>query len=61
MDISPILQRVKDRGDVHHVRCRINDFDGFNLRMKLPQAAVTVAREISQGRKAYIHCTAGET
>lgn len=60
LDINPILERAKERGDVHHVRYRINDFDGFDLRMKLPEAAVTVGKEISQGRKAYIHCTAGK-
>ena len=59
LDISPILQRAQDRGDVQHTRYRINDFDAFDLRMKLPGAAATVAKEISQGRKAYIHCTAG--
>ena len=59
LDIDPILQRVSERGDVNHIRYRINDFDAFDLRMKLPQAAVTVAREIGQGRRAYIHCTAG--
>jgi hypothetical protein len=60
LDLGPILRRVEERGDVHHIRYRINDFDAFDLRMKLPEAAATVAREIGQGRKVYIHCTAGE-
>ena len=54
------MDRVKERGDVHHIRRRINDFDAFDLRMRLPVAAATVAREVAQGRKVYIHCTAGE-
>ena len=60
LDIKPILERAEQRGDIHHIRYRINDFDAFDLRMKLPGAAAVVAREISQGRKAYIHCTAGQ-
>lgn len=63
LDIVPILARAREREDVHHVRHRINDFDAFDLRMRLPGAAATVAREIGQdgGRKVYIHCTAGGT
>lgn len=60
LDIDPILARAADRGDVQHVRYRINDFDAFDLRMKLPGAAAALAKEISQGRKAYVHCTAGK-
>jgi len=60
LDLGPILRRAEERGDVHHIRYRINDFDAFDLRMKLPEAAATVAREVGKGRKVYIHCTAGE-
>ncbi len=59
LDINPILQRARERGDVHHIRYRINDFDAFDLRVRLPGAGATVAREVAQGRKTYIHCTAG--
>ena len=60
LDIQPILARAQERGDVRHIRYRINDFDAFDLRMKLPGAAAAVAKEVAQGRKVYIHCTAGE-
>lgn len=60
LDISPILKRATQRGDVQHVRYRINDFDGFDLRMKLPGAAAAVARGLEGGKKIYIHCTAGK-
>lgn len=59
LDINPILSRVAERGDVRHIRHRINDFDAFDLRIKLPEAATLVAREIRSGRKVYVHCTAG--
>lgn len=59
LDISPILMRANERGDVNHTRYRINDFDAFDLRMKLPGAALAVAQEVSQGKRVYIHCTAG--
>jgi hypothetical protein len=58
LDIGPILEQAKSRG-VHHIRYRINDFDPFSLRTRLPGAAAIVAREASNGRKVYIHCTAG--
>ena len=60
VDVQPILARAHERGDVRHIRYRINDFDAFDLRMKLPGAAAAVAKEVAQGRKVYIHCTAGE-
>lgn len=59
LDIRPILDRAQERGDVNHIRYRINDFDAFNLRMRLPGAALAVAKEVQQNRRVYIHCTAG--
>ena len=59
LDINPVLQRCKERGDIEHIRFRIHDFDGFDLRLKLPEAVSIVAERINAGRKVYIHCTAG--
>ena len=59
LDLRPILRRVEERADVSHTRFRINDFDAFDLRNKLPEAAAVLAREVQKGKKAYVHCTAG--
>lgn len=59
LDVAPIEARCRDRGDVQHIRYRIRDFDPFDLRIKLPAAVQIVADQAAQGRKVYIHCTAG--
>ena len=59
LDIGPILDHAAERGDVRHTRYRINDFDGHDLRMRLPGAVAAVAEEVRAGKRIYIHCTAG--
>lgn len=61
LDITPIQQRCEERGDIHHHRFRIRDFDPYDLRRKLPKAVSKLARfhKPSSGGKVYIHCTAG--
>lgn len=60
LDIQPILNRIKERGDVQHVRHYVRDFDPFSLRINLPDAVRKVHTAFQDGRgKVYIHCTAG--
>ncbi|PSC72542.1 phosphoglucan phosphatase amyloplastic [Micractinium conductrix] len=60
LDINPILERCAARGDVHHMRHRIRDFDPFSLRMELPGAVAALAQSAAaNGGTAYVHCTAG--
>lgn len=60
LDINPIIQQCKQRGDIKHVRFPIRDFDPFSLRQRLPEAVATLVQEGGSGRgKLYIHCTAG--
>ena len=62
LDINPIIERCKQRGDVKHIRFPIRDFDPFSLRQRLPEAVATLVKEAASGRgKLYIHCTAGDT
>lgn len=35
------------------------DFDPHSLRNILPRAVKAIHEELSQGRKVYVHCTAG--
>ncbi|EFN57929.1 hypothetical protein CHLNCDRAFT_142013 [Chlorella variabilis] len=60
LDLTPILERIGERGDVRHVRHRIRDFDPFSLRMELPGAVAALAQNAAaNGGTAYVHCTAG--
>lgn len=60
LDINPIIQRCKERGDVKHVRVPVRDFDPFDLRKKLPAAVSRLAKEHDPSNgTVYIHCTAG--
>lgn len=60
LDIKPIIERCKQRGDIKHVRFPVRDFDPFSLRQRLPEAVATLVKEAASGRgKLYIHCTAG--
>ena len=61
LDIKPIIERCKQRGDIKHVRFPVRDFDPFSLRQRLPEAVATLVKEAASGRgKLYIHCTAGQ-
>jgi hypothetical protein len=60
LDIEPIQLRCK-AVSVPHLRLRINDFDPFNLRLRLPEVIKQLAAaHKTAGGTAYIHCTAGE-
>eukprot|EP00798_Chlamydomonas_sp_ICE-L_P008085 gene8085-1327_t len=61
LDIVPIQERAKERGDIQHVRFPVRDFDPFDLRLKLPDAVSTLAKAHAdaKGGTVYIHCTAG--
>ena len=62
LDIHPIIDRCKQRGDIKHIRFPIRDFDPFSLRQRLPEAVATLVKEGVSGRgKLYIHCTAGQS
>ena len=62
LDINPIIDHCKQRGDIKHVRFPVRDFDPFSLRQRLPEAVATLVKEAASGRgKLYIHCTAGDT
>ncbi len=61
LDVKPIIERCKQRGDIKHVRFPVRDFDPFSLRQRLPEAVATLVKEAASGRgKLYIHCTAGQ-
>ena len=61
LDINPIIERCKQRGDIKHIRFPIRDFDPFSLRQRLPEAVATLVKESAIGKgKLYIHCTAGK-
>ena len=61
LDISPIIARCQERGDIKHVRFPVRDFDPFSLRQRLPDAVAILVKEAATGRgKLYVHCTAGE-
>jgi hypothetical protein len=60
LDIKPIQARCKEVA-MPHKRLRINDFDPFNLRLRLPQVIKEMfAAHKASGGSAYVHCTAGE-
>lgn len=62
LDINPIIDHCKQRGDIKHVRFPVRDFDPFSLRQRLPEAVATLVKAAASGRgKLYIHCTAGDT
>ncbi|KAG2454888.1 hypothetical protein HYH02_000719 [Chlamydomonas schloesseri] len=59
LDIKPIQARCAELG-LKHVRFPIRDFDGFDLRRKLPKAVSRLARDHDPTTgTVYIHCTAG--
>lgn len=61
VDLSAIQARVNELDGITHYRCRIRDFDPYDLRMRLPVAVAQLnkAIEAHQGKTAYVHCTAG--
>lgn len=53
------MYKAARRFNIEMVRCPIRDFDVPDMRRKLPKAVASLAELISNGRKTYIHCTAG--
>jgi hypothetical protein len=44
---------------IHFTRTEVVDFDPGSLRAVLPRAVYEIARSIADGKKVYVHCTAG--
>jgi hypothetical protein len=40
-------------------RCPIRDFDVPDMRRRLPSAILLLAKMLANGRRTYVHCTAG--
>ncbi|GMH10223.1 hypothetical protein Nepgr_012064 [Nepenthes gracilis] len=60
VDINAIREYVKSCDDIEHVRAEIRDFDGFDLRLRLPAVVSKLYKVINRnGGVTYIHCTAG--
>lgn len=59
LDIKPIQDACKKAG-IRHERLRINDFDPFHLRQRLPHVIKDMyAAHQAAGGTVYVHCTAG--
>ncbi|KAJ6349945.1 hypothetical protein OIU78_006189 [Salix suchowensis] len=60
VDISAIRDYAKACGDIQHLRARIRDFDGFDVRKRIPAVVSKLYKAINRnGGVTYIHCTAG--
>ncbi|XP_074272515.1 phosphoglucan phosphatase DSP4, amyloplastic [Silene latifolia] len=60
VDITAIQKYAETCTDIEHIRAEIRDFDGFDLRMRLPVVVGILYKAIKRnGGVAYIHCTAG--
>lgn len=60
VDIKAIHEYASSCGDIEHLRAPIRDFDGFDLRMRLPAVVSKLHKAInSHGGVTYVHCTAG--
>lgn len=60
VDIKAIQKYAQKYTDVEHIRAEIRDFDGFDLRMRLPAVVSKLYKAINRNRGiSYIHCTAG--
>ncbi|XP_078427552.1 dual specificity protein phosphatase (DsPTP1) family protein [Wolffia australiana] len=60
VDIVAIQDYAKQFEDIAHYRAEIRDFDGFDLRMRLPAVVSKLFKAVKRnGGVAYIHCTAG--
>lgn len=60
VDINAIQKYAEKYIDIEHIRAEIRDFDGFDLRMRLPVVVSKLYKAINRnGGVAYIHCTAG--
>lgn len=60
VDINAIQEYAKKYDDIEHIRAEIRDFDGFDLRMRLPAVLSILYKAVNRnGGVTYIHCTAG--
>lgn len=59
LELPPIVDRIKERGDLKHIRHEIRDFDPFSLRVEVPQAVAKLHSSMRKGGVGYVHCTAG--
>ncbi|KAI5648520.1 hypothetical protein M9H77_34525 [Catharanthus roseus] len=60
ININAIREYANSFDDIQHVRAPIRDFDGFDLRMRLPAVVGVLHKAINRnGGVTYIHCTAG--
>ncbi|KAL8193143.1 hypothetical protein R6Q57_027047 [Mikania cordata] len=60
VDISAIREYASTFDDIQHIRAEIRDFDGTDLRLRLPAVVSKLHKAINRnGGVTYIHCTAG--
>ncbi|KAI7749844.1 hypothetical protein M8C21_027509 [Ambrosia artemisiifolia] len=60
VDISAIREYASTFDDIQHIRAEIRDFDGTDLRLRLPAVVSKLHKAVNRnGGVTYIHCTAG--
>lgn len=60
VDINAIRKYAQSYNDIEHIRAEIRDFDGYDLRIRLPAVVSTLFKAVNRnGGITYIHCTAG--
>lgn len=60
VDINAIREYASTFDDIQHLRAEIRDFDGTDLRIRLPAVVSKLHKAVTRnGGVAYIHCTAG--
>ncbi|KAK1409658.1 hypothetical protein QVD17_36187 [Tagetes erecta] len=60
VDISAIREYASTFDDIQHLRAEIRDFDGTDLRLRLPAVVSKLHKAVNRnGGVTYIHCTAG--
>ncbi|XP_020572379.1 phosphoglucan phosphatase DSP4, amyloplastic [Phalaenopsis equestris] len=60
VDIQEIEDYAEKCENIEHIRAEIRDFDGFDLRMRLPTVVSRLHKAIkNNGGVTYVHCTAG--
>lgn len=58
IDVPALHRSMHEAGITFH-RTEVVDFDPHSLRAVLPNTVYHIARHIADGRKVYVHCTAG--
>ncbi|KAJ8426913.1 hypothetical protein Cgig2_014379 [Carnegiea gigantea] len=60
VDINAIREYARKYDDIEHIRAEIRDFDGFDLRLRLPTVVSILHNAVNRnGGITYVHCTAG--